>query len=248
MVYSAQSFTVYAVWVTEVTVNLDTDGGTLAAGQLPYIKGKTGQRINVPNPSRIGYTFIRWKDEKGGTSELGMNNSHSYKIPGDAGATVTLKASWVENTYTVRFQKNAVSGVSGDMGAQTFTCGRSAALTACAYTREGFTFAGWNTKADGSGTSYADGAAVRDLSTVAGGSVDLYAKWQPERYTVSFDANGGTLAAGKEKKTVAFGSPYGELPVPGRADYTFLGWYTEKTGGDRVTEDAVMERAEGHTL
>ena len=248
VVYSTQDFTVYAVWATEVTVNLDTDGGTLAAGQLPYIKGMTGQRINVPNPSRTGYTFICWKDEKDGTSEPGRDNGHYYKIPADAGAAVTLKACWVENTYTVCFQKNAVSGVSGDMGAQTFTCGRSAALTACAYTREGYIFAGWNTKSDGSGTSYADGAVVRDLSTEAGGSVSLYAQWQAEQYTVSFDANGGTLAAGKDKKTVDFGSPYGELPVPGRADYTFLGWYTGKTDGGPVTSNTSVARTEGHTL
>ena len=248
VVHSTQNFTVYAVWATEVTVNLDTDGGTLAAGQPPYIKGMTGQRITIPNPSRTGYTFICWKDEKDGTSEPGRDNSHYYKIPADAGAAVTLKACWVENTYAVRFQKNALSGVSGDMGTQMFTCGRSAALTACAYTREGYTFAGWNTKADGSGTSYADGAAVRDLSTEAGGDVSLYAQWQAEQYTVSFDANGGTLAAGKEKKTVDFGSPYGELPVPGRADYTFLGWYTGKTDGGPVTSNTNVARTEGHTL
>ncbi len=248
MVYASQSFTVYAVWATEVTVNLDAEGGTLAAGQLPYIKGMTGQRITIPNPSRTGYTFTSWKDEKDRTSGAGMNNTHYYTIPADAGASVTLKACWVENIYRVRFQKNAVSGVSGDMGEQTFTCGKSAALTACAYTRTGYTFAGWNTKEDGSGTSYADRATVRDLSTEAGGSVDLYAQWKPEPYTVRFDACGGTLAAGQEKRTVTFGSAYGTLPVTTRAKYTFLGWYTEKTGGDLVEAADVVERAAGHTL
>ena len=247
MVYASQSFTVYAVWATKVTVNLDTDGGTLAAGQASSVKGMTGEVMEIKNPIRSGYTFTGWKDEKNNISRQKDTDSHYYTIPADAGVSVTLKAGWAENAYTVRFQRNG-QDVSGEMENQRFTCGKSAALTACAYARAGYTFAGWNTKADGGGTSYADGAAVRDLSTVAGDAVYLYAQWKSESYTVSFDACGGTLAAGQEKRTVTFGSAYGTLPVTTRAKYTFLGWYTEKTGGDRVTETAVVERAAGHTL
>lgn len=65
------------------------------------------------------------------------------------------------------------------------------------YLLPGYTFSGWNTKEDGSGTAYADGAAVNgaDLS----GDITLYAQWQPKEYTVTFDQNGGMDGAASQQ-------------------------------------------------
>ena len=46
------------------------------------------------------------------------------------------------------------------------------------FTRDGYEFTGWNTKSDGNGVSYRDGAVVKDLSSVDGSIVTLYAKWK----------------------------------------------------------------------
>lgn len=51
-------------------------------------------------------------------------------------------------------------------------------------------------------------------------------------YTVTFNANGGTVSP--SSKTVTYGEAYGEFPTPTRAGYTFTGWYTEASGGTRV--------------
>ena len=51
------------------------------------------------------------------------------------------------------------------------------ALKANSYTRKGYTFIGWNTAADGSGTAYRDGASVKNLTNELGGTVTLYAQW-----------------------------------------------------------------------
>lgn len=79
-------------------------------------------------------------------------------------------------TFTVALNKN---GGSGDtMASKTVTALGSVTLDACTYTKEGKEFAGWNTKADGTGTAYADEATVEalDFADVTG-NVTLYAQW-----------------------------------------------------------------------
>ena len=51
----------------------------------------------------------------------------------------------------------------------------------------------------------------------------LYARWTPNTYTVTFDANGGSVNT--SSKTVTYDSIYGNLPIPTRTGYTFLGWH-----------------------
>lgn len=81
-----------------------------------------------------------------------------------------------QDAYTVRFDKNA-DAATGAMPDQTIASGAAEALAANQFAREGWTFTGWNTQPDGSGTAYADQASVRDLAA-AGGSVTLYAQWE----------------------------------------------------------------------
>lgn len=66
-------------------------------------------------------------------------------------------------------------------------------------------------------------------------------------YTVTFDVNGGNVLE-PDTKTVYFGSEYGDLPVPSRDYHNFLGWFTEKDGGTRITEDDVVTSTDDITL
>ena len=63
---------------------------------------------------------------------------------------------------------------------------------------------------------------------------------------VSFDANGGTVE--NIGITVYYGQKYGTLPVPSRDNYNFDGWYTDKTGGTKVTEDSIVPMIENQIL
>ena len=65
-------------------------------------------------------------------------------------------------------------------------------------------------------------------------------------FTVSFDANGGSV--GTSSKNVEFGAAYGELPVPTRDTYNFAGWYTDPEGGTRITEDTISTSLFDQTL
>ena len=77
-------------------------------------------------------------------------------------------------TFTLTFNAN---GGTGTMAAQTFEAGVSQALAANAFTRSGYTFTGWNTNADGSGTSYTDKQSIT-LSQ----NITLYAQWKKVAY------------------------------------------------------------------
>ena len=102
----------------------------------------------------------------------------------------TYYAQWTENSYTIVFNKNNPNA-TGTMANMSMTYGTAKALTSNAFavTTTGITskqiFNGWNTKADGSGTSYANEASVNNLTTTAGGTVTLYAKWVDANYEIS---------------------------------------------------------------
>ena len=74
----------------------------------------------------------------------------------------------------------------------------------------------------------------------------LYARWAPKSYTVTFDANGGSVSP--TTKTVTYTYNYDELPTPTRTGYTFKGWYTQATGGTQITETTEVTNPSNHTL
>ena len=101
-------------------------------------------------------------------------------ITKDGNKTATCNVTVKDNTqpekkvYTVKFDSN---GGTGTMSNQEFTMDKSQNLTANTFTRKGYTFSGWNTKADGTGTSYKNSESVTNLTTINNGTVTLYAQW-----------------------------------------------------------------------
>lgn len=95
-----------------------------------------------------------------------------------------------------------------------------------AATRTGYAFAGWFTSALG-GTQVTDTSALGDGGPA---TMTLFARWSPVEYTVTFDSRGGSNVAAQ---AVAYGAD-ATLPAPPvLAGHTFLGWYTEPSGGSR---------------
>lgn len=81
---------------------------------------------------------------------------------------------------------------------------------------------------------------------IVGITVDEFNKYLNGVFTVSFNANEGVV--NESSKTVVYGSTYGSLPTPTRDYYTFDGWYTAKTGGNKITESSVFNSTENITL
>ncbi|MBQ1551750.1 MAG: InlB B-repeat-containing protein, partial [Bacilli bacterium] len=99
-------------------------------------------------------------------------------------------AIWEVNNYEIVFDKNS-NDATGTMSNQSMTYDESKTLTTNAFTRDGYTFVGWNTKADGTGTAYLDGASVSNVAS--SGTVTLYAQWAAISYTVTLDSNEGNI-------------------------------------------------------
>ena len=137
-----------------------------------------------------------------------------------ANKTVTLKINWVANSYKVAYDGNGAT--SGEMAASSHTYNTASKLTANAYSRIGYTFAGWNTKANGSGTAYANGASVKTLTTTNNGTVTLYAQWKPITYKVVYELDGG-VAGSAYPDTVNYDSSFAVAP-PSKEHYRFDGW------------------------
>ena len=105
--------------------------------------------------------------------------------------------------YTVTFDGN---GGSGTMANQSFDYDEEKALAANSFTRTGHAFTGWNTKADGSGTPYTDEQEVKNLTDTDGGTVTLYAQWEPSTYAVNLNTNGGAIVRGKDVTQYTYGT------------------------------------------
>ncbi|GEM_PF-4854219 len=140
--------------------------------------------ITLPTPTRTGYDFLGWYDNAGCTGDaLPMRYTPT--------AGITLYAKWAAHTYTIEYNGNKGNGsttVNGTMNNSiSATYDIYSTLEQNAFSRDGYTFAGWNTKADGTGTAYANKATnVRNLTTENGVTVQLYAQWTPITYTITF--------------------------------------------------------------
>ncbi|MBQ6772667.1 MAG: InlB B-repeat-containing protein [Synergistaceae bacterium] len=127
---------------------------------------------------------------------------------------------------TVSFNAN---GGEGLMDAQTFKGNTAQNLSKNTFTRKGCTFKNWNTKADGSETSYNDEASI----TVSE-DMTLYAQWDLNTYKITYELNGGTNdAANPASYTVE--SDAITLKAPTKTGYTFNGWTLD---GSIITEIA----------
>lgn len=99
--------------------------------------------------------------------------------------------------------------------------------------KTGYTFAGWYENPEFSGTP------VTDIPTDSTENLNFYAKWTANTYTVTFDANGGSVS---QTSAVTVAGKLTSLPTPTYDGYNFLGWYTQKDGGDEVTTNTVFTK------
>ncbi len=150
--------------------------------------GEKDKRLSSCQFTRTGYDFDSWNTDKDGSGfefhdqEI-MQISLSNNIL-DSSKTLTLYAQWDPVEYTVTFNPN---GGTGTMLPQTFAYGTPGTLSANQFKRDGYTFKEWNTKADGTGTSYPDPATSTNFGGTTGDGVILYAQWEMKdvTYTVN---------------------------------------------------------------
>jgi uncharacterized repeat protein (TIGR02543 family) len=192
--------------VTVTNVKFDSQQYTLAYnanGGTGTVKSRScglTETFNLADNTftRTGYTANDWNTAKDGSGTTYASGAEVARLSdGKEDVTVTLYAQWTPNPYKVQFNAN---GGIGAAEKQSFKYDAEQALTPNTATRASYTFVGWNTKEDGSGTSYADGAKVKNLTATANATVVLYAIWTPNKYTVKYNGNNHTIGSTKDSE------------------------------------------------
>ena len=234
--YSANaSATLYAKWTANkytVTLNQQSGSGGSSSVQATY-------NANMPSmtkPSRTGYTFQGYYDATSGGTQYYKADGSSARTWNKTAAT-TLYARWSANTYTITLDPQG--GTGGD-GSKTATFG-SATPTVNIPGRNGYSFGGYYTGKNGSGTQYLKPDANNTATSVRNWDIasntTLYVKWNARTYALTFDQQGGN--GGTASTTATFDAAMPAATMPTRAGYTFKGYY------DAATEGTLYYNADG---
>ena len=178
--------------------------------------------------TRTGYDFSKWKATDGTLYSAGGSYTKNE--------ATTLTAQWTAKTYEVKYNANNGDGAPPT---QTKTYGKTLTLSSTKPTRTGYTFSKWNTKSDGTGTSYSPGG-----SYTANAGTTLYAQWTICKKTFVFNANGGTGTMNNQVISYA-GSGTTALTSNTftRSGYTFSEWDTKSDGtGANYSNEALITR------
>lgn len=234
--------TLKANWEKNYTLTIDSNGGSYKGDTTCTLVYGASDYNNIGSPTRKGYSFDGWFD-KGGTkvydnsgvalkgtywSKSGTSGHYQYS------GNLTVYAHWSPHTYTVSYIGNGNTG--GSTASSKHTYDKAQALTTNGFTKTGYSFSGWNTKADGSGTAYANKASVKNLTSSNDVTIKLHAQWSAKSYTLTYNGNGGTTPAAK---TALYDSKWGTLSTSTRIGYVFVGWYDAASGGVRITSDTL---------
>ncbi|MBQ6661110.1 MAG: InlB B-repeat-containing protein [Lachnospiraceae bacterium] len=234
---NGSTVTLYAQWKEQICkISLNLNGGNGTAQFFGSFDRRVGSVMGEPlkrDPAPpIGMHFVGWYDAlKGGT-----RYTDTSKVPNRE--TFTLYAHYEYNSYTVRFDANGGKGVMSD---KTYDYETEYYLPLNAFEKDGYDFIGWGYGTKGS-VSYKDGEKVKNLGSLNGSTVTLYALWKEQICTVTLNLNGGNGTAQffgpfDRKWGSAMGEPLKRDPAPPLGK-CFVGWYDAPTGGTKYTEES----------
>ncbi len=195
-----RDMTLYARWTrNRYTVTFNANGGTT----VESVNKTHGATLGtLPTTTRSGYTLDGWYTQQTGGTAISSSTTVT--------ANVTYWAHWTKNApdiFTVTFDSNGGSAVAP----QRVTSGDTVVRPANP-TRTGYTFSSWHL-----------GDAVFTFNTPITQDVTLKAIWTRNKYTVTFESNGGTAVT---SQTVAYGNKATKPDDPARDGFVFDGWYS----------------------
>ena len=161
----------------------------------------------IQTPGRMGYRFVEW-----------VLDSYSYQVDGIF--ELQLNAIWSEKEYTISYDLDG-GAVATDNPIEYSIEDSSFTLTNP--TKIGYTFIGWT------GTDLSEPTTSVTIATGSAGNRNYKANWEANTYTVTLNANGGTVST--KSITVTYDQPY-SLPTPEWTGRNFSGWYE---GSKKVT-------------
>jgi uncharacterized repeat protein (TIGR02543 family) len=216
--YQIKSYVVNAV-------SDDTTKGTVSpAGQTV----EHGKNATVTASRKTGYKFDGWYN---GNTKVTSTNPYTFAPT----ANITLTAKW--SVYNITIPVSVSPTGAGTTSPSPFTGQEGSTVYITATPATGYKFAYWTDGVDD--THYANNPQRVIMLSVK----TLTAYFTLKSYTVTWNANGGTVSPASTTKT--HGSTLGTLPTPTRAStaeysYTFAGWFTAATGGTQITASTTV--------
>ena len=214
-------------WKTTYSGNATSYGMWVYPNDLTYPDGLaiTDYNANVGSGSKTITATYSISGTGKQTKTLSIKFENWYPNAGSASKSISLNVTVPAlATYSIKYNAN---GGTGAPSSQTKYYGTAIKLSSTKPTRTGYTFSKWTTASNGSGTAYASGA-----NYTANASVTLYAQWTINKYTVTYNANGGTGAPASQtanyNTTITISNTVPTRSPNGDTEYVFKGWATTK--------------------
>ena len=233
----------YAKWEANLNT-LHFDANSAPIGEMSDIQIRTDSSITLPDCgfTKAGYTFIGYATSAGGYADYQAGDIYTMGVNSE----YTLYAVWTPNLNTLYFNGNGAT--DGTMSAMNIYTDDTDTLTTNAFTKEYYHFLGWSLTADGA-VAYEDNA---DYTMGTESAYTLYAVWEADVYTITYELAGGINNAGNTTTKYTVESNTISLLAPTRAYYDFVEWQidgvsvTEITAGSHgdVTVTAVWDPTE----
>lgn len=221
--YQIKSYVVNAV-------SDDTTKGIVSpAGQTV----EHGKNATVTASRKTGYKFDGWYN---GTTKVTSANPYTFATT----ANITLTAKWAINIVSDTVKISPSGG--GTVSPNPITGQENTAISTTATPTTGYNFKHWRYNNSSASGGYSE-STTNPLKIIITGKRDITAVFELKSYTVTWNANGGTVSPASTTKT--HGSTLGTLPTPTRAadvqyTYTFKGWFTAATGGTQVSASTTV--------
>lgn len=207
-----------------------------------FIIPDTHYQSEIENKEFIHWTFDENQDDPIYYEEEIVRNisRYGFSSPYNKDETFYLYGVWSDSYNSVTFDAN--NGF-GTMKGIKIIKDKTSRLKYNLFERTGYTFVGWNTKADGTGTSYTDGQKVSLTEDIT-----LYAQWQENAIKVTFNANNGTTDS-LVQNVPEFKSTKLSKNTFVNVGYKFIKWNTKPDGTGvsyadeqeiKVSEDLVL--------
>lgn len=205
------NLTLFAQWTnTPFTLSFDTNSGSTAPANQQLFYGDAATEPTAP--TKTGYTFKTWNTAANGSGQTW--NFTTSRMPGQ---NTILYAQYDQNLYTLSFDGNGATSTTPPAQQLTYD---SLATAPEDPIRQGHQFLGWNETLNGTGNTWDFGT-----SRMPDRAVTLFAQWQKNAYTVTFESNGGSTVP---DQTVLFDNFILKPTSPSRSGYQFSGWYADK--------------------
>ena len=213
------SKSLYAKWIPNtysVTFNANGGTGSMNNQTLTYDES---QELTANGFEYTGHTFIGWATTSDG-DVVYTDHQMVINLSTKQDDVVNLYAIWSPNTYQIVFNGN---GGTGNMPNQDIKYNETLELNAQQFSKIGYRFAGWAKTPNGPIDYYDCDEFTQNITN----SVKLYAKWEANVYTISFDVNNEEYVDNIADIQIEYDEYISDIPNLTLDGYRFIGWYDQ---------------------